>query len=93
MTAEEVLGEIIRCCKEHQVKEAVLFGSRVKGTASERSDFDVAVSGAPDFDGLLEEIEGLPTLYTIDLVDMDTCGNHLLLEDIRIYGRKIFEKV
>ena len=90
MTAEAVLEEIIRCCEKHLVKEAVL---RAKGTFLERSDFDIAVSGAADFDGLLEDVEEIPTLYTIDLVDMDTCGNALLLEDIKTYGRKIFEKV
>ncbi len=93
MTAEAVLGEIIKCCEKHLVKEAVLFGSRAKGTFLERSGFDIAVSGAADFDGLLEDVEEIPTLYTIDLVDMDTCGNALLLEDIKTYGRKIFEKV
>lgn len=25
----------------------------------------------------------------VDLLDLDTCGNELLLEDIRKYGRKI----
>jgi len=93
MTAEMVLEEIIRCCEKHQVEEAVLFGSRAKGTALPRSDFDIAVSGAPDFDGLSEDMEEIPTLYTIDLVDMDTCGNVLLLEDIKTYGRKIYQKV
>ena len=36
-----------------------------------------------------EEIEELPTLYSMDLVNLDTCKNQLLLEDIRQYGRKI----
>ncbi len=31
----------------------------------------------------------LPTLYSVDLVNMDTCKNELLLEDIRQYGREI----
>lgn len=93
MTAETVLEEIIRCCEKHQVEEAVLFGSRAKKTALPRSDFDIAVSGVPDFDGLLEDMEEIPTLYRIDLVDMDTCGNALLLEDIKAYGRKIYQKV
>lgn len=93
MTAENVLEEIIRCCERHQVKEAVLFGSRAKGTALPRSDFDIAVSGAADFDRLSEDMEEIPTLYTIDLLDMDTCGNALLLEDIKTYGQKIYKKV
>ena len=46
-------------------------------------------TGVKDFDALAEQIEELPTLYSIDLVNMDTCKNQLLLEDIRQYGRKI----
>ena len=41
----------------------------------------------------MEEIEELPTLYTVDVVDLDTCGNTLLKEDIAQYGRKIYEKI
>jgi len=42
-----------------------------------------------DFGQLEEEIDALPTLYTVDLVNIDTCGNQLLKEDIEKYGRKI----
>lgn len=93
MTVEDVLGKVTELCERYHVKEAVLFGSRAKGTALERSDIDIAVSGAEDFDSLSEDIEQIPTLYTVDLVDMDTCRNVLLLEDIKQYGRKIYEKV
>ena len=37
----------------------------------------------------VEEIEEIPTLYIVDLLNMDTCRNELILEDIRKYGRKI----
>ena len=47
------------------------------------------VTGVKDFDALVEEVENLPTLYSVDMVNMDTCKNQLLLEDIRQYGRKI----
>lgn len=70
-------------------KEVILYGSRAKGTARERSDIDVAVAGVNNFDELREQVEELPTLYSVDLVNMDTCRNQLLLEDIRKYGRKI----
>ena len=55
----------------------------------ERSDIDIAVSGVECFDELVEKIEELPTLYSVDLLNMDTCRNELLLEDIKQYGRKI----
>ena len=89
MKVEEVMQEIVRLCEKYQAKEVILFGSSAKGTARERSDIDIAVSGVKEFDLLAEEIEDLPTLYSVDLVNMDTCKNQLLLEDIREYGRKI----
>ena len=55
----------------------------------ERSDIDIAVSGVKDFDALSDEVEDLPTLYSVDLLNLDTCRNDLLLEDIRQYGREI----
>ena len=67
----------------------ILYGSRAKGTAQERSDIDIAVSGVEDFESLTEQIENLPTLFSVDIVNMDTCRNQLLLENIRQYGRKI----
>lgn len=60
-----------------------------KRAAGERSDIDIAVSGGADFDELLEKVEELPTLYSVDLLNMDTCRNDLLMEDIKQYGREI----
>lgn len=67
----------------------VLFGSRAKGTATERSDIDIAVSGVEDIGALREALDAIPTLYQIDLVDLDTCTNDLLIEDINHYGHQI----
>ena len=89
MKVEEIIQAIIKICNEFQAKEVVLYGSRAKGTARERSDIDIAVSGVKDFDKLSDEVEDLPTLYSVDLLNLDTCRNDLLLEDIRQYGCKI----
>ena len=89
MTLAKVLEEVKKLCVKYQAQEVVLFGSRAKGTALERSDIDTAVSGVKAFDALEEEIEEIPTLYIVDLLNMDTCRNELILEDIRKYGRKI----
>ena len=93
MKTDEILEAIIKCCKNHGAGQVILFGSREKGTCLDTSDFDIGVSGAVDVEGLREELEELPTLYKIDLVDLDTCKNELLLEDIREYGCKIYEKI
>lgn len=47
-------------CNEFQAKEVILYGSRAKGTARERSDIDIAVSGVNDFDLLVEKNRGAP---------------------------------
>lgn len=93
MYVEEVIQAVTGLCQKHSAKKVILFGSRAKGTARERSDIDIAVSGTKDFDLLVEEIEELPTLYSVDIVNLDTCRNSLLMEDIRQYGQKIYEKI
>lgn len=89
MRAEEVIQEVVKLCRKYQAAEIILFGSRAKGTAQSKSDIDIAVSGVTKLEDLKEEIADLPTLYSVDLVDLDSCQNHLLLEDIRLYGQKI----
>ena len=89
MCVEEVIQKVADLCRAFQAEQVILYGSRAKGPAGERSDIDIAVTGVEDFDRLVEAMEELPTLYSVDLVNLDTCKNQLLLEDIRQYGRKI----
>ena len=89
MRTEEVIEEVADLCRQFQAKKVILYGSRAKGTARERSDIDIAVSGVDNFELLVEKVEELPTLYSVDMVNMDTCRNDLLKEDIRQYGREI----
>ena len=89
MKVEEVISRVAELCRRYDAQQVILYGSRAKGTALERSDIDVAVSGVKDFDALSDEVEDLPTLYSVDLLNLDTCRNDLLLEDIRQYGREI----
>ena len=89
MKADEVICEVSKLCRDFHADEVILYGSRAKGTARERSDIDIAGSGVECFDEIVEKIEELPTLYSVDLLNMDTCRNELLLEDIKQYGRKI----
>ena len=89
MESNEVISRVALLCKEYGAQKVIIYGSRAKGTATERSVIDIAVTGVDNFDELAEKIEELPTLYSVDLLNMDTCRNELLLEDIRQYGRKI----
>ena len=94
MRVDEVMTEIIQRCRLYGAQKIILYGSRAKGTATERSDIDIAVSGVASHEilDLQENLEEIPTLYTIDLVDLDTCQNQLLLEDIKQYGREIIRR-
>ncbi len=54
----------------------VLFGSRVSGGASDRSDFDIGIFGEVPlpiriFYEMEELFEEIPTLYRIDWVDLN----------------------
>lgn len=89
MKPDEIISEVAALCREYGAKKVILYGSRAKGTARERSDIDIAVSGVDYMDALIEKVEELPTLYSVDLLNMDTCRNNLLLEDIKQYGREI----
>lgn len=89
MTQEEIIHSIIEICQKNKVKEAILFGSRARGTSHEKSDFDIAVSGAADIEDLREQIEEIPTLYSFDVVDLDYCTNQLLKEEIAAYGKRL----
>lgn len=89
MTADDVIKNVAKLCRDFEAEKVILYGSRAKGTARERSDIDIAVSGVENFDELAEKVEKLLTLYSVDLLNADTCRNELLLEDIRQYGREI----
>ena len=89
MKPDEIISEVAALCREYGAKKVILYGSRAKGTARERSDIDIAVSGAERFGELAEKVDDIPTLFSVDLLNLDTCRNNLLLEDIKEYGRKI----
>ena len=57
LKVEEIIQTIIKMCNEFQAKEVILYGSRAKGTARERSDIDIAVSGVNDFEKVVKQLE------------------------------------
>lgn len=93
MNIENILKNIIDLCTQFSADRVILFGSRAKGTNTDRSDIDIAVRGVKNIWELQEKLEEIPTLYKIDLVDLDTCKNQLLMEDIEQYGREIYKKI
>lgn len=78
--AAEVLTMIRKCLEkmknELQGRQIVLFGSRALGCAGPRSDFDIGVIGKQPlpldlFYRVEDNLEALPTLYSIDWVDLN----------------------
>lgn len=72
------------------------FGSRVNGKGDERSDIDVGIEGAEAvpyriFSEIEEEIENIPSLYKIELVDfrsVDEKFKEVALQHIEILNSK-----
>ena len=57
MKADEVICEVSKLCRDFHADEVILYGSRAKGTARERSDIDIAVSGVNDFEKVVKQLE------------------------------------
>lgn len=78
--------------KKHRV---LLFGSRARGNAKQRSDFDLAVDGdeplpLKSFFEIAEDLENLPTLYSFDWVDLTKVNNRFREEALKS-ARVIYE--
>ena len=76
-----------------EVKAATLFGSRAKGTHSNRSDVDLAVSGDLDplrAETIAAELDELPLPYHFDVQAMEHIEYEPLREHIRRVGILIY---
>ena len=78
-----------------KVEQAVLFGSRAKGTFSNGSDVDIAVMGETlklkDILEILDEIEQLFLPWKFDLVIFNRIKEQALIEHINRVGVKLFQ--
>ena len=89
---DRVLKDISRSALKFGVKKIVLFGSRARGTHTERSDIDIAVYGG-NCDGFFWDIkENAHSLLMFDAVDMDNCRSDELKKEIDREGVTIYEK-
>ncbi len=99
MIQDTLLQQIVSLLTSYQgVEEVYLFGSRSNGTASERSDYDIAIrtNGISDkeFNLLsLQVQEDIFTLYKIDLIHLNTLSNPALLDNIIHKGSLLFKRV
>lgn len=90
--SERLAGEISRFARSAGVEKIVLFGSRARGTNTERSDVDLAVYGG-DFDAFYWNIkENVHSLLMFDLVNVDEGISRDLEEEIERDGIVLYEK-
>lgn len=87
-----VLKDVSTFARRHGIEEIILFGSRARGTHTERSDIDLAVRGG-DFDSFYWDVkEKTHSLLMFDLVDLDAGVSEELKTEIERDGVVIYEK-
>lgn len=89
---DRVLRELSSFARKYSVKKIVLFGSRARGTNTERSDIDIAVYGG-EFDQFYWEVkENIHSLLMFDIVQADAAISDELKQEIEKDGVTIYEK-
>ena len=83
---DRILRELSSFAKEHSITKIILFGSRARGTNTERSDIDIAVYGG-DFDSFYWDVkEKTHSLLMFDIVQADASVSAELKEEIEKDG-------
>ena len=93
--AVEIAADVARLARSLLGKDTqvIWFGSWPQGKARPRSDIDVAVSRGSAIPpermaALREAVDELPTLYAIDVVDLNATGP-ILREEILKHGQRL----
>ncbi len=89
---QRVQRDICRLAEKNGIERVILFGSRAKGTHTERSDIDIAVCGN-NFDGFYWDInEKVHSLLSFDIINLNSDTACELKEEIKRDGITIYEK-
>ena len=89
---DRVLRELSSLAQKYSVTKIILFGSRARGTNTERSDIDIAVYGG-NFDGFYWDVkEKINSLLMFDIVQADSSISDELIKEIEKDGVVIYEK-
>lgn len=89
---DRVFKDITAFADANAINKIILFGSRARGTHTERSDIDIAVSGG-NIDAFYWDIkEKVHSLLTFDVIDLDKGINDELKKEIEKDGVVIYEK-
>ena len=91
--SERLVHELSEFAREHAIDRIILFGSRARGTNTQRSDVDIAVYGG-DFDSFYWDVkEKANSLLMFDIIDGDGKVSRELEEEIERDGVIIYEKI
>ncbi len=89
------LDMVLTVLRHHPtVKRATLFGSRAKGTHSDRSDVDLVVEGDVDplrAESIASELDALPLPYRFEVQSLSHIHFRPLLEHIQRVGVVIYQ--
>ena len=89
---DRVLRELSSFARKYSVMKIILFGSRARGTNTERSDIDIAVYGG-EFDQFYWEVkENIHSLLMFDIIQADAAISDELKQEIEKDGVTIYEK-
>ena len=89
---DRILRELCSFARKYSVSKIILFGSRARGTNTERSDIDIAVYGG-DFDSFYWDVkEKIHSLLMFDIIEADASVSDELKQEIEKDGVTIYEK-
>ena len=87
---DRVMHDIFRFAQKSGITKVILFGSRARGTHTERSDIDLAVSGGNYLDFYYNVQEESHTLLIFDVVNLDQKISEELKKEIERDGVVIY---
>ncbi len=88
---ERAFKDITTFACKHEIQKVVLFGSRARGTHTEKSDIDLAVSGGKIEDFYWDMKENAHSLLSFDIVDSGAVSEDLK-QEIERDGIILYEK-
>lgn len=89
---DRVLRELSSFARKYSITKIILFGSRARGTNTERSDIDIAVYGG-DFNNFYWDVkEKIHSLLMFDIIQADKTISEDLKKEIERDGVVIYEK-
>ena len=89
---DRILRELSSFAKKYSITKIILFGSRARGTNTERSDIDIAVYGGKFDDFFWDVKEKINSLLIFDVIQADASISDDLKQEIKKDGVIIYEK-